>query len=148
MRIYLLKREGYVESMTSGTRSTSGDEADKNEVSRYNNAVLHSAAERGDDITAHKFIEAGADVNSLDEDDNTPAHKAAGIGTAREGPNYSGYISTIEMLRKAGADLTIPNKKRQTVIKHANVAELLRINYGYVPGGKMVSGPKGAAVGH
>jgi ankyrin repeat protein len=143
---YLLKGEGYADFMECETKGASVKEADENEVRLYNNAVLHDASGRGDDITVRKFIDAGADVNSLDEDLNTPAHKAAGIGTKHEDPNRGGYIDIIEMLRKAGADLTIPNKKGQTVIKHDHVEEILGIRYGYVPGGKTAPGPKVAAI--
>lgn len=68
----------------------------------------HSIALSNDSNLAHTLIQAGADVNTVDNANDTPLHYAA-----RRGKN-KGYLKVAEMLLNAGADINPRNNSGNT----------------------------------
>ena len=64
---------------------------------------LHQASKFGNLAVVNSLIQAGGDINTMDERDSTPLHEAS----------RHGQVEVITALLAAGADKTIKNKQRQ-----------------------------------
>jgi len=75
----------------------------------HSRTPLHDAVRTGSEDTVRRLIDAGADVNAVDEDGRTPLHDAARTS--------SGY--TIRKLIDAGADVNAVDKDGRTPLHDA-----------------------------
>lgn len=90
--------------------------ADVNAADKYGYTALHLVAGRGRNSDAplvKLLIDAGADVNRQDKSGGTPLHHMTVRGSGCKA------LQVVEILRQAGADITIRNKYDQTVIDSA-----------------------------
>ena len=59
------------------------------------------------------LIEAGADIDAVDENKNTAAHYSAGYGN----------VESVSLLKKKGADLSLKNEEGKTAKEVAEMNE-------------------------
>jgi len=85
--------------------------------SRHGSTALHEAANIGKSRAIHALVDAGADVNAVNEEGNTPLHALCVLA------GYYNYIPAAGILVGAGADVTIRNKAGHTALDLLIVAQ-------------------------
>lgn len=84
--------------------------------------ALHGMASLGAPDTFKAFIEAGLDVNSVDNHDNTPLHMLTYTMVARD-PEAAANI--LKAALDKGADVTLENKAGTSVLEHLNDLKIM-----------------------
>lgn len=115
---------------------------DVNRSDQFGNTALHWAVAQGFDDLVHLLIEAGARVNVVNEEDQTPLMRACRIGrlkavgalleaeavasaTDRNGSTalmkaaYGGQVTIIEKLVERGAQHSLMDAHKKTALHHA-----------------------------
>lgn len=88
--------------------------ADLQSTNRYGGTALIPAAERGHVETVRTLLEAGIDADHINNLGWTALMEAVILGDGGEK-----HIAIVEILKKAGADLTIPDSKGVSALQHA-----------------------------
>ena len=79
--------------------------------SRAGSTAMHEAANIGKAAQMHALLEAGADVNALSDDGNSPLHALCALA------GYYNYIPAAALLVGKGADKSLLNKDGKTALE-------------------------------